>query len=226
MFLPKIAIPVTEKYCSVANYENALNCLGALPVRVFPGEDIGQFSGLLLPGGIDVDPKFYHQENTACGSIDLELDQMQFDYIDRFLAKGLPVFGVCRGHQVVNVYFGGTLIQNIETCTMHKWRPDGDSIHTTVAEADGFIGRLYGTKLTTNSAHHQGVELPGEGLRIVQTSDTDGICEALAHETLPVRTVQWHPERMCFLKKRSDTVSGKPVLEYFVNACKNGGYEF
>ena len=69
-----------------------------------------------------------------------------------------------------------------------------------------------------NSAHHQAVETPGEGLVAVQWAE-DGIVEAACHRSLPVISVQWHPERMCMDHKRSDTVDGLKVFEYFVELC-------
>lgn len=213
----KIAIPGRDG--DVINYTIAMMMLGAQPVVVWDKWNVDEFDGLLLPGGCDVHPARYGQENIACGTIDEELDEIQFAIADAFVKAGKPVIGICRGHQLLNVYFGGTLIQDLENADHHKWTPEGDRVHDTAAVEGSFIADLYGEAFPVNSAHHQAVDAVGEGLVVVQHSD-DGVIEAMHHETLPVVAVQWHPERMCFDHSRSDTVDGSVVLRYFLNMCE------
>ena len=82
--------------------------------------------------------------------------------------------------------------------------------------------QLYGADFFVNSSHHQAVGRPGRGIRIIQRSG-DGAAEAIAHESLPILSVQWHPERMCYERRRNDTVDGSRVFLYFKELCGSYG---
>ena len=213
----KILIPApTENFPD--SYRDVTARLGAEPLVVHERCDISDFAGLLLPGGGDILPSRYGQENQGSERLNEALDELQFSLLDDFVKAGKPVFGICRGCQVVNVFFGGTLIQDIPQKEHH--RELGTYIpHGSKALPDSFLYPLYGEEFPINSAHHQAVDRLGEGLRAVQRSD-DGLIEAIAHERLPVWAVQWHPERMCFDDARSDTVDGSKVLAWFLEQCK------
>ena len=213
----RIAIPAPEK--DVPNYLDALRALGATPVLVNPDCDAAAFDGLLLPGGVDVDPLRYGCENTA-SHVDPDLDAWQWKVLEKFVALSKPVFGICRGHQLINVYFGGTLIQHIDCADRHAQDAGThiDKVHATHADPGRFIAELYGTNFSTNSSHHQAVDRLGKGLCIVQRS-AEGIAEAMYHVVLPVWSVQWHPERMCFAFRRDDTADGSIVLKWFLEKC-------
>ena len=213
----KIAIP-TNRPQAVINYLNALAQLGSHGEagRCF---DPSEYDGLLLPGGWDVNPARYGKERIPQETIDDDLDELQFETLDRFLAAGKPVFGICRGHQLLNISFGGTLIQHLPCADNHISFPTGeDNVHRTRIEQDSFTERIYGTECTVNSSHHQGVERPGEGFRAVMYTE-DGVIEALEHDSLPVWSVQWHPERMCFSHRRNDTADGSLVFRFFLEQC-------
>lgn len=213
--MKRIAIPAKPE--DVKNYVKAIVELGAEPVVVGKPVSPDAFDGLLLPGGEDIDPKYYKRENTACGELNPWLDKLQFPVLDAFVKAGKPVFGICRGHEVINVYFGGTLIQDIQTGMRHPRTPEGDTIHMASAAEGSFIDRLYGKEpIAINSAHHQGVETLGRDLIPVMYAP-DGIVEALMHRSLPVKSVQWHPERLCFDWKRDDAVDGSIVIKYFLD---------
>lgn len=215
----KIAIPVLPG-ANIANYLNALSRLGAEGV-VTDGKSAEGYAGLLLPGGWDADPTLYGQKNVACQHVNRALDDMQLRAMDVFLSVGKPVLGICRGHQMIAVYFGGSLIQDLPTAGDHS-RDEGspeDKVHLTTAEKDSFLERLYGERFAVNSSHHQGVDAPGKGMRIIQRSG-DGVVEGIEHEKLPVWGVQWHPERMCFDHARTDIVDGSIVIRMFLNECQ------
>lgn len=216
----RIAVPTNKPPQRVGNYLDALAQLGALGEagRSFVPAD---WDGLLLPGGWDVNPARYGKAGIPEETVDDELDGIQFETLDRFLAVGKPVFGICRGHQLLNVAFGGTLIQHLPGAENHMALPGGgDNVHRARTAPDSFAGRIYGAGCTVNSSHHQGVELPGKGLKAVMWSE-DGVIEALEHESLPVWSVQWHPERMCFSRKRDDTADGSPVIRFFLEQCQS-----
>lgn len=197
-------------------YFDALRCVGLEAEPLLRDGDIARFDGLLLPGGGDMDPRWYGEENTACGPIDRELDEIQMTLTKRFVSAGKPVLGICRGHQLLNVYFGGTLIQHVSTAALHN-RDEGsdeDRIHTVRSCGGGILRELYGERYAVNSSHHQAAGRIGEGLRVTLVSD-DGVVEALEHESLPVLAVQFHPERMGFSRKRTDTVDGGLIFRRF-----------
>ncbi len=213
----KIAIPGVGS--QTKNYFAALQALGAEPELVKIGCDPANYDGLLLPGGVDVEPWRYGQENRGSLAMDAELDALQFTVLDAFVRAGKPILGICRGHQVINVYFGGTLIQHLPTSDSHtRDELQRDRAHLTSAEPGSFLAGLYGTRFSTNSAHHQATDRLGDGLRTVQRA-SDGTAEAACHETLPVWSVQWHPERMSFGFRRDDTVDGEPLLRFFLEQC-------
>lgn len=182
------------------NYVNALEasgawCVASLDVNVC---DLYDFDALLLPGGGDIDPSFYGEDMNGSRNPDRALDEAQWTMLDVFVKKGKPIFGICRGHQLINVYFGGTLIQHLENAEEHQ-SADGDVYHRSVVCPKSFLSEIYGEgELEVNSSHHQAVKVLGKGLHPVQYCGD--VIEAMEHEVLPIRSVQWHPERMENLK--------------------------
>ena len=166
------------------NYHRALERAGAAGTN----KEVGA-GALLLPGGGDVEPWRYGQANTASWDLEPERDEEELALIDRFVAVGKPILGVCRGMQVINVYFGGTLIQDIPG---HSQIGGIDRLHVVRTADSSFPFR---GKARLNSAHHQAVDRPGVGLLPLQWAE-DGIIEGMVHRCLPVWAVQWHPERL------------------------------
>ena len=215
-----VKIAVCGKKEQVGNYLSALGKLGAEATVVGADTQPEAFDGLLLPGGGDLASWRYGQENAGSDVPDEALDELQLSVLDRFVRAKKPVFGICRGHQLLNVYFGGTLIQDLAVRDSHT-RDDNkrDRVHETTAAADSFLGRIYGTAFSVNSSHHQATARTGRGLRTVQLA-ADGTPEAAEHESLPVWSVQWHPERLCFDYARPDAVDGSRVLSFFLEQCE------
>lgn len=204
-----------------ANYSAALSACGA-DVKVSLDEgDAGDFGALLLPGGGDVDPRFFGQGMDGSDKPDRELDERQFALLKRFVQARKPVLGICRGHQVINVFFRGDLIQDLKTAGLHT-RRGGDVYHATTAGENTFLSELYGTRFVTNSSHHQGLGRLGEGLAVVQRADGDGVVEGICHETLPVLGVQWHPERIFGERREPGTADGKKLFLYFLSLTRDG----
>ena len=218
MSLVKIFIPNREE--KSRNYLAAFLALGVEPVASMETVDAGEFDALVLPGGGDVAPELYGQENTGSYGIDNALDELQMACLRNFLAAGKPVLGICRGHQLMNVYFGGTLCQHIGPAARHMYYPTGDSAHPMRAVPGSILMELYGDSFVVNSAHHQAVDRVGNGLVVTGLSD-DGIVEAMEYPGKPVFSVQWHPERMCFAHRREDTVDGAPVLERLIQMARD-----
>jgi len=160
---------------------------------------VSGLDGVLLTGGGDVDPSWYgRQPSPDLGKVDAEQDSWEMALVGAALAAGIPMLGICRGSQVMNVALGGTLVQHLpdvttlehcvkERCTVpvHDVRVAGQSRLGTVV-GGGWLG--------VNSLHHQAVEKLGDGLTAVAWAE-DGTVEAVESEG-PHRMlgVQWHPE--------------------------------
>ena len=200
---------------NMGNYVNAVIDAGASATAEYLPTMDTDFDGLILCGGADIDPKYYNEELGGSVNIDHDRDEAEFALLDAYVKAGKPVLGICRGHQLINAYFGGSLYQHIPEADLHT----NDSIHPVTAEADSILGRLYGTSFTVNSSHHQNVKVLGQGLR--PTAYWNGrYVEAFEHTSLPVLGVQWHPERMCLQHKKPDTVDGSEIFRYFLRLCE------
>jgi len=155
---------------------------------------------IVVMGGEDIAPRFYGGSTGYEGeSRHLETaDAAQLALVRRAVERETPLLGICRGLQILNVAFGGTLVQHLGEETAH--RNHGVPIHEIMAshpvevEADSRTAELLGsTRVDVQSAHHQAVDAVGSGLRVTGRA-ADGHVEALEHETAPVIAVQWHPE--------------------------------
>lgn len=208
------------------NYDSAVAACGAIPVALLQSggpEQIEALDGVLLPGGWDIDPARYGEADTACQNVDPALDALEWAVVDAALRWHKPVFGICRGLQLLNVYFGGSLQQDIQAAAVHTGGKVGevyhDKVHGSRAAAGGFLHGVYGAeRFPVNSSHHQAIKALGEGICPVQYSD-DGLIEGICHRALPIWAVQWHPERMCLGFSRPDTVDGARLLGWFVEQC-------
>ncbi|MFB2555830.1 gamma-glutamyl-gamma-aminobutyrate hydrolase family protein [Herbiconiux liangxiaofengii] len=158
---------------------------------------------VVILGGEDIAPEYYGASRgyRAEGRHVERADDAQIALVQRSLGRGTPLLGICRGHQIVNVALGGTLVQDLGEGSAH--RRDGEPIERVMsthdvalvggtAVADRLIGDL-GSVIATQSAHHQAVDRLGEGLAVAATA-VDGLIEAVAHRSAPILGVQWHPE--------------------------------
>jgi putative glutamine amidotransferase len=180
------------------NYEIFASGLPSEPVVTLNPEDIYDCNLLILPGGGDISPAFYGEVNHSSVNIDTELDILQFQALQNAIRAHIPVIGICKGMQLINVAFGGTLVQDMPTSDIHKYDGIGkkDRRHDSVIKKDSCLYKLYGQKMQVNSAHHQCVGRLGTGLRAIQWCPQDDCIEAIVHEYLPILGLQWHPERL------------------------------
>ncbi|MBR5702451.1 MAG: gamma-glutamyl-gamma-aminobutyrate hydrolase family protein [Oscillospiraceae bacterium] len=203
----------------VRNYPEAVEAYGGVPLAAYlPEPQPERCAGLILTGGEDVEPGLYGRENRACFGLDPKRDRQEFRLIEAYLRAGKPILGICRGHQVLNVFFGGSLTQHLPTAESHMPTREGDRVHDTRAEASSFPAVLYGEAFPVNSAHHQGIDRLAPDLKAVQRA-ADGVIEACRHIRYPVYSVQWHPERMCLSRAREDTVDGGVLFRWFIGLC-------
>ena len=199
------------------NYIAAVESAGGIAVAEHcPDVDLS-FDGLILCGGRDVNPARYGEETDGAVNIDYARDEAEFALAKAYIEAGKPVLGICRGCQVLNVFFGGSLHQHLENTHFHKSDTDTDRTHAVVAVKGGVTEKLYGESYTVNSIHHEAVKTLGNGLIVTERSN-DGIIEGFVHATLPVFAVQWHPERL--VGAESETVDGLKIFEYFLSLCK------
>lgn len=212
-----IAIAGTEN--GAENFIDILRTLGADGAAVLDETDFSKYDGLILPGGADIDPELFGEENWGCRKIQRDRDLRQLKILKHFDEAGKPVLGVCKGYQLLNIYFGAKMVQHIPEYERHQWI-EADQAHGSRCAEGSFLHRIYGkTEFPINSAHHQALDVLAEGFVPIQWSD-DGVLEAMEHVSRPIIGVQWHPERMCGKLTRPDTVDGTPVFEYFLSLCK------
>ena len=212
-------VGVREKFRNY-NYYLAVEACGEETTALDPDgkmPDIRGLDGIILPGGVDINPDLYHEGNTDSRGIDEKLDSFELKVLSEAVKYGIPVFGICRGHQLINVFFGGSLFQNVDHGSIHNCCKDkSDRVHSSRVLKDTFLFEAYGKeRIVTNSAHHQAIHRIGDKLKAAEYSD-DGLIEAVYHTELPIYGVQWHPERMCLNNAREDTVDGLRVFEYFL----------
>ncbi|AFZ67266.1 gamma-glutamyl-gamma-aminobutyrate hydrolase family protein [Deinococcus peraridilitoris] len=189
---------VTRPYEGTAqHYAQALWAAGAAPslLPLIPeaaGELMERLDGLLLSGGVDLHPRFYGEEpHEQLGEVDELRDATEVELYRAARERGLPVLGICRGLQVINVFEGGSLHQHLDG---HSQSARGhhytDTTHDVHFE-DGLLARHHPQLTRVNSHHHQAVKAVAPTLRVAARTD-DGLVEALEGDG--VVCVQWHPE--------------------------------
>lgn len=235
---PLIGVSSTErivenKTCSHLDLDHihAISNAGGIPIILPNSGDsetidqlVQQLDGLYLSGGEDIDPMLYEESPIPkLGEIKPNRDVYELDITKRMIDIQKPVFGVCRGCQVINVVLGGNLYQDLyeqnkdKPLIKHEQQtPLAHVTHDLTIEKDTFLHQLTGvTKATINSLHHQSVKKLGCSLRVSATSE-DSIIEAIegtgGHFLVGV---QWHPESLAV---KNDQVS-KQIFEGFIKAC-------
>lgn len=210
---PVIGITVSEWEGSLRlgfGCEKAIVAAGGLPlllpIHISPEDAaalLARCDGVLFSGGVDVDPVLYGEEVLeACETIDVDRDKAEIAYFEAARAMHLPMFGICRGHQMINVLMGGDLYQDLptgfprENALQHRSKSAGDTLlHSIRVEEDSMLQKIiHGEPMRVTSTHHQAVRKVGKGLRAVGHS-ADGVIEALESTGEDyILTVQWHPE--------------------------------
>jgi putative glutamine amidotransferase len=193
------------------SYVDALHAAGADVVLLPPGPHgvapalLDRLDGLLLPGGVDVGPSRYGERpREGLGTVDEDLDALELPLVRAAVDRRMPVFGICRGQQVVNVALGGTLFQDLAadgaTTLTHHTPPEGgrDVLAHPIDLTPG--SRLHAVlgagRVDVNSFHHQAVRRVAPGLAVTAVSPQDGIVEGLESPDGLVVTVQCHPEEL------------------------------
>lgn len=200
------------------DYPRSVAAAGGVPFLMAPSPDLSvlpaqldALDGLILAGGADVDPQRYGQDPLiGCGPVDPVRDAYELEALRLAGDSGLPVFAICRGMQLVNVFFGGTLVQDLRyagTTQQHSSTGNpalgvhaidvepGTFLAEALAEARAGEGRP--ASALVNSYHHQVIDRLGEGLRVCARA-RDGVIEALdcPGDRMDLTAVEWHPEMM------------------------------
>lgn len=223
--MPKMENSLLRCYM-ISKYIQSLRRAGAT-VKRFPLKDLEKrreellaCDGLLMPGGADLQPHLYGQTpSEKLGKTEPKRDEGEWAMLDAFVPTGKPVLCICRGVQLMNVYFGGTLHQDIvdiSRCKHSDFKNRADSTHS--------VNLVPGTKLhailgadscPVNSIHHQAADRIAEGLTVSAVSE-DGIVEGLERADHPFFVgVQWHPEHM-----GGKSAQQRRIFDAFVKSCR------
>jgi len=207
-------------------YYQALLAAGGLPVVVPVVDDratlaqyLDHLDGFVFTGGPDVPPQAYgqakHPQTVECDPRRFACDKLLAELVRE---RDIPILAICLGMQLLNVVYGGTLIQHLETSILHAAVDGGnDSFHSIVLEEDNLLRQIVGrSELEVNSAHHQAVDELAPGLRTLARAP-DGTVEAVQKTDRDFFLgVQWHPERIL------ERAEQRGIFEAFVKACHTG----
>jgi putative glutamine amidotransferase len=205
----------TSGYSQFSATENDIQSLlraGACPLMIPPGlhqadilQLMARIDGLMFTGGGDIHPKFYGSVEHPCvEEVDLERDQLELSLLEQCLLRKMPLLGICRGFQLINVGLGGALFEDIQDqkagAIQHKYFPGWPTdhlAHNVTLEPGKRLAQLFGeTQIQVNSLHHQGIRLISEKLEALAHAP-DGLIEAFQIRDYPFgMAVQWHPEWM------------------------------
>lgn len=193
-----------REYSIHADYAEAIEKAGGTPILLLPHQALPDFlDGIVLSGGGDIDPLLFGEEPLAqSGEIDPLRDAYEMRLCREALERDLPMLGICRGMQVMNIVTGGKIYQDIGvqagTTLKHiQQAPRSYGTHSIFVEENSLLTDLWANRRTVvNSLHHQSCSDLGEGFRAIAKS-ADGLIEAIEHTGCAFAVgVQWHPEAM------------------------------
>jgi len=221
----------TERFFINKSYMEAVRLNGGLPMPI-PCVDEPEYlkicvdmcDAILLPGGIDVDPRFYGENpHQKLGTVQTDMDEVAFKLLEIAFARKMPVLGICRGEQVINVARGGSLYQDIaanyeKESMMHQQEAHTSiALHTIKVEKGSLLHDIFESEdVRVNTFHHQSVKALGKDL-VVTAVAPDGIVEAIESNDKTVLGVQWHPELLIHKQPEMNR-----IFEYFIQTMATG----
>lgn len=189
-------------------------------------EDVKQYidlvDGLIVTGGQDVSPALYEEEpHPKLGDLDPNRDAMEAALIKEAVRQNKPVLGICRGLQLINVIFGGTLYQDLsQNSNINVQHRQESSLnlpaHTVAIEENSWLHPIVGSQLFVNTSHHQAVKDIAADFNISAHSLQDKVVEAIEHRSAPIYGLQWHPE-MLLLNGDKNSLN---IFKAFVKKCQ------
>lgn len=213
---------VSESSATVPLYVDALKQFGVDVVMTDRKEtDDLTCDALVLSGGNDVNPVRYGEINVACGNLNDERDERELFLTNAYYKAKKPIMGICRGEQIINVAFGGTLVQDIDEKKSHASKSsDEETRHKITTVKGSFLNKIYGDELTVNSYHHQAINKLGKGLTVSAYSVGDNVIEGIEMKDYPLIAVQYHPERSCLTRANDVTNDSTPLFKEFIEIVK------
>lgn len=199
-----------QVYKTNQTYVEAIIRAGGIPVMLpaaLSAEECVHYAqildGLLVPGGDDVSPYLYGEETMPQVTyLNRHMDLFEIELIRKMATANKPVLGICRGHQIINVAFGGTLYQDLDKqvpehiCHLQSSAIREEPFHKVSLEEHSRLASIFGqSAVETNTYHHQAVKDVAPSLKIVGRT-SDGVVEAIESESQFIVGVQWHPEGM------------------------------
>ena len=185
-----------------SDYPSSVAAAGGLPVELARDADVegvlARQDGLILSGGADIEPAHYgHDPHEHLGSTEPDRDEWEFALLREARRLEMPVLGICRGAQLANIFFGGTLNQHVDLddgVGHPQWDVDGrEATHEVHVVEGSLLSRIYPSRADVNSLHHQTLAVVGNDLRVSATAP-DGVVEAVELPGHDFLAVQWHPE--------------------------------
>ena len=209
MNFPSPVFSSVEKFYVNTAYINAVQLNGGIPLAVPVSENeedlvsiLKLCHGVLVPGGEDVDPKFYGENpHPTIGTIRPDMDSFILSALDICFKHNIPVFGVCRGLQIINIALGGTLYQDMslyegETILHNQTYDRSYTVHKADIKAGSLLHSIFGAEeIMVNTMHHQAIKDLGRGLSATALAPDD-IIEAIESDNNQIFAVQWHPEEL------------------------------
>ncbi|MBC95394.1 glutamine amidotransferase [bacterium] len=179
-----------------------------LPLSLNSSEIIPLLDGILLSGGADIEPQQYGAEpEPELQEIEPIRDEFELSLLEEVYKRELPVAGICRGLQILNVHAGGTLFQDVPPHSVRN-EPASNRVHEVTFDEGSILAGLYGPSMQVNSLHHQSVDRVGNGFLATGLANDLGV-EAIEHCELPILAVQWHPEML-------DSRDSDPLFQWLV----------
>lgn len=219
-----------RRYVLSDTYTRSVLAAGGTPVILPPHVEsiddlLDSLDGIIFSGGGDIDSSHWNEEPHAeAYGFDEERDTFELQAIPKVVSRDMPMLGICRGIQTVNVALGGSIVQDIPAqmpgTLQHRQHKDGKMRDTTshavtIKEGENILYQIVGdTTLETNSFHHQAIGNVGEGLEVVATAE-DGVIEAVWNPGMTFGlAVQWHPEMLA-----ANYPDHAAIFEAFVKAA-------
>ena len=211
-----------DKHNSIEEaYSKAVAGYGGIPVLIPTVENqtdylitiIDRIDGLLIPGSRDMDPKHYNEgPHPKLNPMNKERTAAEYIVLESALEKNIPVLGICGGMQFINVFFGGSLYQDIQDLVENPLIHEKGTVHPVKISEGSKLLRIVGkSEFSVKSYHHQAVNKVGGILR-ANAHSSDGLVEGLESEEHFLLAVQWHPEL-------EDSEISKKIFESFIIKC-------